>query len=179
MKYLSIILLTLLIFSCTKEEQTVLQAPVQLTCEYVKDPAVVDVEQPRLAWINTSPGVRGQRQTAYHIRVASSSEKLETPDLWDSKKVNSSQSNRVEYAGKALMSRQNCWWQVRVWDKDDQVSEWSEPARWAMGLLKAEDWQATWIGAPWQGEDPLPDLSNPNLSIFAKNDNNRQYMVQY
>lgn len=35
--------------------------PTRLTCEYVKDPSVVDVRQPRLAWINTAePGERGQ-----------------------------------------------------------------------------------------------------------------------
>jgi alpha-L-rhamnosidase len=28
-----------------------------------------------------------------------------------------------------------------------------------MGLLSPEDWQAKWIGAPWQGEEPLPKPS--------------------
>ncbi|MBN1464935.1 family 78 glycoside hydrolase catalytic domain, partial [candidate division KSB1 bacterium] len=66
------------------------------------------------------------------------------------------QSIRVEYNGKALASRQECWWQVRVWDRDDKVSKWSEPAFWRMGLLHADDWRAEWIGAPWQGEEALP-----------------------
>ncbi len=41
------------------------------------------------------------------------------------------------------------------------VSEWSEPAFWSMGLLSPEEWKASWIGAPWQGEDALPKPSRP------------------
>ena len=101
MKNLVKILLLLLLFSCNKKDQITILAPVDLTCEYVQNPSVVDVTQPRLAWINSAPeGVRGQEQTAFQIRVASTLDKLLEPDLWDSDKVISSQSNRVEYAGK-------------------------------------------------------------------------------
>src|SRR5690606_18903738 len=37
-----------------------------------------------------------------------------------------------------------------------EVSDWSEPARWRMGLLDPSEWEAEWIGAPWQGEEALP-----------------------
>jgi alpha-L-rhamnosidase len=131
--------------------------PTQLTCEYLPNPSVVDVLRPRLAWINIADkGERGQRQTAWQVRVASSKEKLANPDLWDSKKVTSDQSTRVLYNGKPLASRQECWWQVRVWDKDGNVSAWSNPAIWRMGLLKPADWKGEWIGAPWQGEEAFP-----------------------
>ena len=131
--------------------------PTQLTCEYLKNPSVVDVQQPRLAWINVAgDGERGQLQTAFQIRVATTKDKLENPDLWDSKKVESDASTRVEYDGDKLVSRQDCWWQVRFWDKNGEVSEWSEPAFWHMGLLNENDWQAKWIGVPWQGEEALP-----------------------
>lgn len=131
--------------------------PTQLTCEYLKNPSVVDVQQPRLAWINVAgDDERGQVQTAFQIRVATTKDKLQDPDLWDSKKVESNASTRVEYDGDKLVTRQDCWWQVRVWDKNGEVSEWSEPAFWHMGLLNVSDWQAKWIGAPWQGEEALP-----------------------
>jgi alpha-L-rhamnosidase len=131
--------------------------PTSLRCEYLEDPAVVDVPRPRLTWINLAEeGERGQLQTAYQVRVAGSLNKLERADLWDSGKKLSDQSIRIRYEGKPLVSRQECWWQVRVWDRDGIPSHWSEPARWRMGLLDENDWQAQWIGAPWQGEEALP-----------------------
>ena len=128
-----------------------------LTCEYLENPPVVDVLQPRLSWVNQAlAGDKGQRQTAFQVRVAGSLGRLENPDLWDTGRRMSDQSTRVEYDGKPLASRQACWWQVRVWDRDGEVSDWSEPGWWRMGLLHPDDWQATWIGAPWQGEEALP-----------------------
>ncbi len=122
----------------------------------------MDILQPRLSWINIAEaGERGQYQTAWQIRVASEQEKLSDADLWNSGKVEEDPSTQVRYAGKSLTSRQDCWWQVRVWDRDGQVSAWSEPAFWSMGLLNAEDWQAEWIGVPWQGEDAIPRPSRP------------------
>ena len=136
--------------------------PVRPVCEYMINPSVVDVLQPRLSWINktVNPQERGQKQTAWQIRVASSCDQLLSgrADLWDSKKQKSEESNLIKYAGKALSSAQNCWWQVRVWDADDNVSAWSEPAYWGMGLLKASDWKSKWIGAPWQGEEPRENV---------------------
>ncbi|MFC2090559.1 family 78 glycoside hydrolase catalytic domain [Bacteroidota bacterium] len=128
-----------------------------LVCEYMKDPAVVDRLQPRLSWINTAlSGARNQEQTAWQIRVSSTKNGLNQPDLWDSEKVSSQESIRISYQGRKLESMQECWWQVRVWDKNDNVSKWSKPSFWRMGLLEKDDWKASWIGAPWQGEEALP-----------------------
>ena len=141
----------------------------KLTCEYLQNPSVVDVAQPRLAWINISEkGERGQTQTAWQIRVGTSKKQLNHPDLWDSEKVVSEQNNRILYAGKTLQSRTECWWQVRVWDKNGNVSDWSEPASWRMGILSASEWKAKWIGAPWQGEETLPKPSNPGALLPEK-----------
>jgi len=131
--------------------------PSQLECEYLRNPSVVDVVQPRLSWINLAgKGDRGQKQTAWQVRVASSRKQLDEPDLWDSGMQVSNQSTRIHYKGVELESRQECWWQVRVWDRDGLDSDWSEPAMWRMGLLEPGDWKAQWIGAPWQGEEALP-----------------------
>jgi alpha-L-rhamnosidase len=125
---------------------------------------VVDVINPRLSWINITPGNdRGQIQTAWEIRVAGTREKLlaGSADLWNSGKTISDQSVNITYGGKTLTSRQDCWWQVRVWDNKGKASKWSEPAFWSMGLLKPDDWKGLWIGAPWQDELPLPKPSAP------------------
>lgn len=117
-----------------------------LTCEYRKDPIGIGVLQPRLSWKIYSD-VNNQIQTAYQILVASSAELLKPgkADLWDSKKVNSDQSILVTYKGKPLTSRQKCYWQVRVWDKDGNPSAWSAPAYFEIGLLQPSDWNADWI----------------------------------
>ena len=111
-------------------------------------PLGVDSANPRLFWALES-NMRGQRQTAYQILVASSEKNLsrDTGDLWDSGKVDSDETIQISYAGLALKSSQQVFWKVRAWDKDEKVSGWSKPATWTMGVLNDSDWQAKWIGA--------------------------------
>jgi len=118
----------------------------ELKCEYFKNPIGLGDTKPRLSWIMTSDE-QGQYQSAYQVLVATSPDLLseKAADMWNSGKGSSDQSIQVEYAGKALESRDQCWWKVRVWDKDGKVSSWSEPASFEIGLLKARDWQADWI----------------------------------
>ncbi len=118
-----------------------------LRCEYRIQPLGIDITEPRLSWTISST-IRGQRQTAYQILVASSPENLENnkPDLWDSGKIISDRSNQIAYAGKTLRSRMNCHWKVRIWDKDGRPCPWSQPAIWTMGLLDESDFRAGWIG---------------------------------
>jgi alpha-L-rhamnosidase len=119
----------------------------ELRCEYRVNPLGIDVTKPRLSWIIKSQQ-RGQVQTAYQVMVADCPKKLEQDkgSLWDSGKVKGNQTNQVEYKGKPLQSHIKCWWKVRVWDKAGNVSAWSEPAFWTMGLLKQDEWKAQWIG---------------------------------
>ncbi len=119
--------------------------PVALRCEYRVNPAGIDEAQPRLTW-RVESNERGQKQTAYHILVASSAAALKNNegDLWDSGKVASGQTVNVVYSGRPLASRQPCFWKVRVWDKHGRA-RWSEPAWWTMGLLQADDWSANYI----------------------------------
>ncbi len=123
-----------------------------LRCEYRENPLGIDVVKPRLSWVIEDGGprseLRGTKQTAYQVLVASSEELLKNDqgDLWNSGKVASDQSNQVEYLGKPLESRMQCYWKVRVWDQNGQASAWSAGATWGMGLLRPEDWRAKWIG---------------------------------
>src|SRR6185295_3610861 len=135
-------------------------SPQGLTCEYTVDPLGIDISNPRLFW-KLQSGDRGQRQSAYHILVASSTNLLaqNQGDLWDSGKVASDDSIQILYAGRQLKSSQIVFWKVRVWDRDNNVSEWSSIARWTMGLVATSnapssrdsgpaEWQAKWICAP-------------------------------
>src|SRR5580692_5329767 len=58
--------------------------PTDLRCEYRDDPLGIDVTSPRLSWIVSSPR-RAQKQTAYHVLVASDLATLghDQGDLWD------------------------------------------------------------------------------------------------
>lgn len=125
-----------------------------LRCEYLRNPLGTDVVKPRLSWELDTPE-RGARQTAYQV-IVSNDESLLNADqgnVWDSGRVESDQSVQVIYAGKALESRARYYWKVRVWDQAGQVSPWSEPAFWSMGLLSAEEWQAKWIGCDWMHDN--------------------------
>ena len=83
--------------------------PEYLRCEYKENPLGIDVKAPRLSWIVTSIA-RAQKQTAYRILVAGSSEALaaDNGDLWDSGKVKSSETNQIAYEGKPLKSEMQC-----------------------------------------------------------------------
>src|SRR5581483_10516284 len=108
---------------------------VDLKCELGANPFGIDVAAPRLSWrVESAPGERGQRQTAYEIVVAASADTLahDRGELWDSGRVSSEVTTFVAYAGRALASSQQVFWKVRAWDRDGQPSAWSEPATWTM-----------------------------------------------
>lgn len=72
-----------------------------LKVEYRNNPIGIDIQKPRFSWEMLS-NLRGQKQTAYQILVATSPNKLtpESADIWNSGKVNSGESNAVVYGGK-------------------------------------------------------------------------------
>ena len=85
--------------------KTKVLSPADLRCEYLVNPLGVDVLKPRLSW-KLDSSIRGQKQTAYRIVVASSPEKLKSNigDLWDTGKVGSDKSIHVDDGGKPLES---------------------------------------------------------------------------
>ena len=144
MKNLRLVSFLLMLFACpffVKAKSTVAK-PV---CEYQVNPVGIDVQHPRFSWQLLSDKAN-VLQTAYEIRVADSPKNLNTKSLiWTSGKVNSDQSVNVPYEGSALKSMQRAYWQVRVWDNSGKVTAWSEPAYWETGILRADEWNASWI----------------------------------
>ncbi len=165
---ISLALFALLLGAAPQADAASVQ-PANLRCEFLRNPAGIDAIQPRLTWqLQTQDAkARGLGQSAYQILVASDSKKLaaDQGDLWDSGKVDSDRSLLLHYQGKPLASQQQCFWKVRVWDQDGEVSSWSEPACWSMGLLAPQDWKAKWIGY----DEPLkPAEDNPLVEAKAQ-----------
>ena len=158
----------LLVLSACSSSLTVKPLEVRsLRCEYLENPLGIEVTQPRLSWKLESTQ-RGQKQTAYRILVASSIENLDKDqgDLWDSKKMFSDHSSQLVYKGTPLESQMQCFWKVMVWDIEGASSEWSDSAKWSMGLLNPTDWKAEWIGF-----DKIPEpKSKPHSESKAKPD---------
>ncbi len=69
-------------------------------------------------------------------------------DLWDTNKALSDKNIHIPYNGLKLNSRQISYWKVRVWDQNDNPSEFSEVAHWEIGLIGPNGWSAQWIEAP-------------------------------
>ncbi len=132
--------------------------PVNLRCEYAQNPIGVDAARPQLSW-ELESRERNQKQSAYHILVASTPAHLKENqgDLWDSGRIKSGESAHIPYAGTPLTSRQRLYWKVRVWDGAGIVSGWSQPASWEMALLRPADWQARWIGSGPSNEPRPPE----------------------
>jgi len=122
-----------------------------LVCEYQDNPLGIDVAKPRFSWqIQAANDIRGCKQSAYHILVATSEENLDNNigNLWDSKKDSSNKSVLISYDGTTLTSGTKCYWKVKVWTNDNNENEWSKTASFSIGLLERNDWKGAWINYP-------------------------------
>lgn len=151
---------TLLITSCNISSNKSIH-PVKLRCENLENPIAIDIVNPQLSW-NLESKKRNQKQTAYQVLVSESEKNLDKNigDYWDTGKDESDVSIFLEYAGKALKSRDRLYWKVKVWNSEDEESVWSEVSKWEMSFLELSDWQAKWIGIS-EDKDPISAKTNP------------------
>lgn len=105
----------------------------------------------RFGW-QLASGSRGVAQSAYEIRVGKDGD---SGYLWETGKVASDASVGVAYDGPALDSQTRYSWQVRVWDAQGRVSQWSASTWFETGILDASEWKADWIG----GDDPAQEVA--------------------
>ncbi|WP_195280566.1 family 78 glycoside hydrolase catalytic domain [Parabacteroides johnsonii] len=112
----------------------------------------IDSEKPVFSWQIVDKD-RNELQTAFEIIVSESEYLIDRNQggEWQSGKV-LSEETKVTYGGKPLKSVTKYWWKVRVWDRDHQVSPWSEKRYFVTGFLNTSDWDdsAKWICAPKQ-----------------------------
>lgn len=127
-----------------------------LRCEGLEEPLGIDSALPHFSWkIRSSEPMQ---QVAYEIQVAASESSLKSGKalLWSSGRVASQDQVMVPYSGTGLSSRQQCWWRVRVWKSDKEVSSWSKPRRFGIGVIGDDCLKGEYIGAvPGEGRSPL------------------------
>ncbi|MEH7097689.1 family 78 glycoside hydrolase catalytic domain [Neobacillus vireti] len=142
--------------------QTIETKVANLKVEYRNNPLGIDSSKPRFSWEMVS-SLRGQKQTAYQLIVATSPEKLNpnAADVWNSGKVVSDKSVAVEYGGSPFKASTRYYWTVIVWDKDGKQIE-TNPTYFETGLLST-DGVTEWDGAKWISLDSSEKKGAPML----------------
>jgi alpha-L-rhamnosidase len=119
-------------------------AATDLRANHLDRPLGTDDTTPELSWRTTA-----RDQTAYEVQAATSEARLARPDLWDTGRV-AGAATALDYAGRALGSRQRVYWRVRVWS-GFLPSAWSAPTWFETGLTSRNDWSAGWVtDSRWQ-----------------------------
>ena len=117
------------------------QVPSGLTVELFEYPQMVEITDstPEFGWIYNSIK-KEDFQTAYRIIIASSKRKIgaNTGNVWDSKKIISNNSSNVEYKGENLKSNKKYYWKIKIWDKDNTQSNYSDYQEFNTGNLSKE-----------------------------------------
>lgn len=150
MRYLYLI--TIVVFSHVYAFGQGLEA-YDLKADNRQEPLAILGNSPKFSWkINSDK--RNIKQSNYRILVSEKEADLQlnTGDMWDSKDINSSESIRVDYKGKALTPGKTYYWKVQIKDNYNRESRWSEIAKFGIGL-KAADWN----GAKWITNAIMPD----------------------
>ena len=121
---------------CSSARLAAFSGPVELRVDDLKSPLGIDDAAPSFSWQLQDPA-RGARQTAYQLLVASRAELLQPghADVWDTGRIQSSQSLNVRYGGPALKASVRYFWRVDLWDAAGKPYPSSDIAWWETGLL--------------------------------------------
>jgi arylsulfatase A-like enzyme len=108
--------------------------PTGLTVEYIRDPRFTKIidSKPEFSWVVPKEAVL---QKGYQILVSSSKEKIgnNIGDVWDSGNVRSNKSTDIELGGGPLKPNTNYFWKVRIFDKDNRLSDYSAAQQFTTG----------------------------------------------
>lgn len=108
--------------------------PSGLTVENIRKPqntSIVDAK-PEFSWVVPKEAVM---QKAFQILVSSSEDLAEKNigDVWNSGRVGSSRSFNVEFGGEPLQAGTKYYWRLRIFDKDNRLSEYSSVQEFKTG----------------------------------------------
>ncbi len=117
-------------------------------CNYQSGTAVV-IDKAKVNW-QISSDVNGDLQTAYQIIIK---ERITNDIVYDSNKTESSESQFISLPSLER-NKFGYTWQVKVWDKNNQESEWSAPHHFRIAPSSID---ANWIGAITKKEAHIPE----------------------
>jgi len=110
--------------------------PTGLTVEYIRQPQYTKIidSKPEFSWIVPTEAVV---QKAYQVLVASNKANVDNNigNVWDSGNTRSNKSSDVEFGGEPLKVNTTYFWKVRIFDKDNRLSEYSEPQQFTTGTF--------------------------------------------
>lgn len=119
--------------------------PTDLRVEYEQTPENIDPDSPlRFSW-QIATDQRGAAQTVYRLVVGRNYDEVSRGhgDLWDSDRIESSQSTNIEYGGPNLNTDTTYYWSVKLWTHHGET-DWAEPANFTTAL-SSERWRGDWI----------------------------------
>ena len=141
------ILMLLVLFLCN--DVTFAKMTITKTmCNYQSGTAIV-IDNAKVNW-QISSDINGDHQTAYQIIIR---ERISNDIVYDSNKMENDESQFVSIPS-LKRNKYGYTWQVKVWDKNNQESEWSAPHHLRIAPSSID---AKWIGAITKKEAHIPE----------------------
>ena len=155
MRALFSILFTISLISV--KSQTII---TQLEVDKLINPMGLDSRNPDFSWRIKSDDFN-LNQTHYQVFVAKDKVFSKNSLIWDSGKVNSSESVYIKYQGNPLEYATKYYWTVKVWTNQSSRPKQSKISWWTTGLMGQKQWKSDWIGVK------MEDIKGPESPYFT------------
>ncbi|HFQ2065621.1 TPA: family 78 glycoside hydrolase catalytic domain [Klebsiella quasipneumoniae] len=144
--------------------------PSELRLELQKQPLLVeDLSNFSMSWVLNSTQ-RNDVQSAYRMVVSTTPDFIDANGnpiakklLWDSGKIDTSDSSGVTYRGPHLSAATRYYWAVQTWNEKNEVSPFSSISHFDTALK--DSWQAQPI---WVKRDYKNKAAEDNWAFFRK-----------
>ena len=136
--------------------------PTHLRANYLNTP-YVDTH-PYLSWeLHADADAAEKIQTAYRIICHGGPAHTDPFLLWDSGKVESTETLSILYEG-SLVAKTRVTWNVTVWDEDD-VATTAESTFFEVALISEADWG----GAVWMSREVVEEMPEDECAHYRAN----------
>ncbi len=140
--------------------------PSGLTVEYIRDPSYTKIidNKPEFSWFVPKEALV---QKGYQVLVSSSKQNINNNlgDVWNSGNMRSVQNTNIELGGEPLQANKTYYWKVRIFDKDNRISEYSAPQQFQTGNFGSKLTSHNYFQV--ERIKPIDFKKNNNGSYFA------------